>query len=151
MINIEDFDSNLLKIDKKSYKNINIYYVGYITMKDSDYVKINSVNSLYLITDKVMDALKKKMEINIQLWYLHADKNKEVLIKYTELWDKIKNLIECNFIEKINSGEYEKVFMKIKFNSDDNLLLNKILKLHNMTIVIRSVFQEDDKHYPQVF
>ena len=67
MINIEDFDSNLLKIDKKSCKNINIYYVGYITMKDSDYVKINSVNSLYLIIDKVMDALKKKMEINIQL------------------------------------------------------------------------------------
>ena len=98
-----------------------------------------------------MDSLKKKMEKNIQLWYLHADKNKEVLIKYTELWDKIKNLIECNFIEKINGGEYEKVFMKIKFSSDDNLLLNKILKLHNMTIVIRSVFQEDDEYYPQVF
>ena len=53
MINIEDFDPNLLKIDKKSYKNIDIYYIGYITMKDSDYVKINSVNSLYLIIDEV--------------------------------------------------------------------------------------------------
>ena len=42
-INIEDFGSNLLKIDKKSHKNINIYYIGFITMKDSDYVKINSV------------------------------------------------------------------------------------------------------------
>ena len=40
--------------------------------------------------------------------------------------------------------------MEIKFNSDDNLPLNKILKLHNMTIVIRSAFQEDGK-YPQVF
>ena len=36
MINIKDFDWNLLKIDKKSYKNIDIYYIGYITMKDSD-------------------------------------------------------------------------------------------------------------------
>ena len=46
MINIRDFDSNLLKIDKMSYKNIGIYYIGYITMKDSDYVKINSENPL---------------------------------------------------------------------------------------------------------
>ena len=45
MINIEDFDANFLKIDKTLYKNIKIYYIGYITMKDSDYVKIKSVNS----------------------------------------------------------------------------------------------------------
>ena len=44
MINIKEFDSNLLKIDKKSYKNIDIYYIGYITMKDFDYVKVNSVS-----------------------------------------------------------------------------------------------------------
>ena len=41
--------------------------------------------------------------------------------------------------------------MKIKFNSDDDLPLNKPLKFHSMTIVIRSVFEEDDKLYPQVF
>ena len=41
--------------------------------------------------------------------------------------------------------------MKIKFNSDDSLPLNKTLKLHNMTIIVRSVFQEDGKYYPQVF
>ena len=43
MINIKDFDSSLLKIDKKSYKNTETYYNGYITMKYSDYVKVNSV------------------------------------------------------------------------------------------------------------
>ena len=53
MINTKNFDPNLLKIDKKSYKNIAIYYTGYITMKDSDYVKINSVNPLYLIIGEV--------------------------------------------------------------------------------------------------
>ena len=52
MINIKDFNSNLLKIDKTSYKNIDIYQIGYITTKNSDYVKINSVNPLYLIIDK---------------------------------------------------------------------------------------------------
>ena len=76
------------------------------------------------------------------------DKNKEVLTKYTELWDGIKNLIK-NINKK--SGEYGKDFMKIKFNSDDNLPLNKTLKLHNMTIVIKFAFQEDGKYYPQVF
>ena len=41
--------------------------------------------------------------------------------------------------------------MKIKFNSDDNLPLNKPLKFHNITITIRSVFEEDRKLYSQVF
>ena len=41
--------------------------------------------------------------------------------------------------------------MKIKFNSDNNLPLNKPLKFHNITITIRSVFEEDGKFYPQVF
>ena len=41
--------------------------------------------------------------------------------------------------------------MKIKFNSGDNLLLNKISNFYNLAIVIGSVFQEDEKHYPQVF
>ena len=44
-----------------------------------------------------------------------------------------------------------KDFMKIKFNSDDNLPLSKPLKFHSMTIIIRSVFEEDGKLYPQVF
>ena len=52
MINIKDFNSNLLKIDKTSYKNIDIYQIEYITTKNSDYVKINSVNPLYLIIGK---------------------------------------------------------------------------------------------------
>ena len=49
-------------------------------------------------------------------------------------------------IENVNNkpGEYGKDFMKIKFNSDDNLPLNKTLKIYNMTIVIRSVFKEDE-------
>ena len=53
MINIKKFDSNLLKIDKNSYKNIEIYYIGYIAMKDFDYVNIHSVNPLYLIIGEV--------------------------------------------------------------------------------------------------
>ena len=64
MINIKNFDSNSLKIDKKSYKNIRIYYIGYITMKDFDYVNIQSVNPLYLIIDKADGYIEEKMKIN---------------------------------------------------------------------------------------
>ena len=49
------------------------------------------------------------------------------------------------------SIDYEKDNMKIKFNSDDDLPLNKIIKLQMLTIIIRSVFEEDGKYYPQVF
>ena len=52
-INIKIFDPNNIKIDEKSYKNILIYYIGYVTVKDSKYVKTNSWNPLYLIINKV--------------------------------------------------------------------------------------------------
>ena len=56
MVNIKDFDPNLLKIDKKLYKNIDIYGIGYITVTDSYYVRINSENPLYLV---ISEELKK--------------------------------------------------------------------------------------------
>ena len=54
----------------------------------------------------------------------------------------------------INSGregEYWKDFMKIKFDTDDNLPLNKPLKLRMLTIIVRSVFEEDGKFCPQIY
>ena len=138
MINIEDVDPDLPKIDKKSHKNFNIYYIVYITVKDSNYVKIKSVNPLYLIISEVDGYIKEKNG-NKYFTFNSADKNKEVLKKYTELWNGIKNEIET--INGSKEGEYGKDFMKIKFDTDDNLPLNKTLKLHNMTIIIRSVFE----------
>ena len=89
MINIEDFDPNLL--NKKSYKNIKIYYIGYITMRDSDYVKINSVNPLYLIICEVLRHIKEKCKY---LVFVSANENNEVLKKYTGFCYIIKNEIE---------------------------------------------------------
>ena len=118
-------------------------------MKDSDYVKINSANLLYLIIDKV-DGCIEETNGNIYLALVSTDESKEAFIKDTDLWDKIKNLIEC--IETINGRECNSIkASEYKKNSDDNVPLNKILKLHNITIVITFVFQEDDKYYPQVF
>ena len=78
-----------------------------------------------------------------------TDKNKEVLKKYTELWDEIKNLIKR--INGGKEGKYKNNFMKIKFSSDDNLPLGRILKLSMLTIAVRSVFEEDSKYYLQIF
>ena len=65
MINIKSFISNLLKTGKNSYKNIDNYYNGYITIKSiGDNVDINSVNPLYLIINEVDGYIEEKMEIN---------------------------------------------------------------------------------------
>ena len=149
MINIQDFNSRILKMDKKSYKSIGIYNIGYITIKKIDvYENISSVNSLYLIIGDVGGFIEESNGKKY-LTFVSTDNNKKVLEKYTKLWDGIKNSIE-----KINSkpGEYEKDFMKIKVSSDVSSPLNKILKLHMLTVIVRSVFEEEDgKYYPQFF
>ena len=80
MINIEDFDSNLLKIDKKSHKNIDIYYFGYVTMKNSNYVEINSVNLLYLIIGET-DAYREEKNGDKYSNLVSTDIKEEVLTK----------------------------------------------------------------------
>ena len=145
MINLKNFDSNLLKIDKKHYKGINIYYIGYITIKKiDDCENIYSVNPLYLIIGKV-DGHIEENNGNKYLVFGSTDENKEVLKKYTEPWDWIKNEIET--INGSKKGEYGKDFMKIKFNTDDNLPL----KLHLLTIIVRCIFEENGQLYLQLY
>ena len=76
-------------------------------------------------------------------------KNKEVCKKYIQLWDGIKNEVETKNGGK--KGEYGNNFMKIKFNTDDNLPSNKPLKLHLLAIIVRCIFEEDGKFYPQLY
>ena len=145
IINIEEFDSNLLKIDKKSYKDIDIYYIGYITIKKiGDCENIYSVNPLYLIIGKVDGHIEEKNESKY-LVFDSTDENKEVLEKYTELWDGIKNKIETISVNGGKKGEYGKDIVKIKFSTDDNLSLNKPLKLYLLTVIAKCNFEEDSK------
>ena len=148
MINLKNLEPNLSKIDRKSYKNIGIYNIGYITIKKiDDYENIYSVNPLYLNVNHTNGYIEENNE-NKYLIFDSADENKELIKKYQDVWNGIRNKIEA-----IGNGgcDYEKDFMKTKFNSDDNLPLNKPLKFHIMTIIIRSVFEEDGKLYLQVF
>ena len=76
-------------------------------------------------------------------------KTKKYLKKYPDVWDGIKNKIKA-----INGGKennYKKDYMKIKFNSDDDLPLSKLLKFNLMIFIIRCVFSEDCKLYPKLF
>ena len=105
------------------------------------------MNPLYLIINKADGSIEEKNG-NKCLVFASTDKSKEVLKKYIGLLDGIKILIQKR---NGKSGKYEKDYMKIKFNSNDNLPLNKILKFHNLTIIFRSIFKEYSKYYPQFF
>ena len=153
IIDLENFDSSLLKLHKKSYKDIGIYDIGYITIKKiGDHKNIYSVNPLYLRIIHACGYIERspveEINENKYLIFYSIDENKELLKKYNDAFNGIRDKIK-----EINSDEcdYEKDYMKIKFSSDDDLPLNKPLNFHNMTITIRSVFKEDGKLYPQVF
>ena len=98
-IDLKNFDAKLLKIDKKDYNEIDIYYIGYVTIKKiGDYNNINSVNPLYLMIDEMIGHFEEKNE-NKYLVLDETDEDKEVLNKYKEVCEGIKKEIEA-----INSG-----------------------------------------------
>ena len=81
--------------------------------------------------------------------FASTEKNKEGLENYTELWDEIIDQIETISGNKPN--ECKKNYMKIKFESDDDLPLGKILNIPVSIITARYVFQENNNYYPQVY
>ena len=106
-----------------------------------------SVNPLYLLINHTNGYIEEKNG-NKYLIFNSTDENKEVLKKYADVWNGTKNKTkEIN----VSDCDCEKDFTKIKFNSHDDLPWNKPLKLLAMTIMIRSVFEEHGKLYPQVF
>ena len=84
VINIKSFDQNNIKIDEKSHKDILIYYFGYLTIKDSKYIKHNSVNPLYLIFRKVNGHFEEINE-NKSLTLVPNNENKEMTKKYEKI------------------------------------------------------------------
>ena len=102
---------------------------------------------MYLRVDHASGYIAGK-GVNKYLVFDSTNEKKESLKKCNDVFNRIRDKIK-----EINSDEcdYEKGYMKIKFNSDDDLPLNKPPKFHLMTITIRSVFEEDGKLYPQVF
>ena len=136
IINNKNFHSSLLKTIKSQTKTLIfitllLYYIAlhwylniYHNKRYWEIESINRANLLNVIIGEVHGYTKEKNE-NKYLVFNSTDKHKEVLTKYTELWNKIKGLIE-----KINGkpGDYDKKYMKIKFYLDDNLgVLNSFI------------------------
>ena len=101
---------------------------------------------MYLIIGELNGYIKESNG-NIALGSTYG--NKEIVRKLTKLWDEIKYLIKT--INGGEAGEYDKDLMKIRFESNDNLSLVIILKLSMLTIVVKSIFEEDGKYFQQVF
>ena len=138
---IQTFDSKNLKLDKKTYEDLDTYNIGYDTIKKiGNCYDVNSVNPLYLRIDNASGYIKEDWTHKHLIFY-SIDENKELLKRYDDVFNGL-----VDKIKKIDDDwlEYTKVYMKIKFNSDDNLPLNKPLKFYQMTI-------EENKLYPQVF
>ena len=91
MINLKNFEPNLLRIDKKSYKNVGIYYnIGYITVKKiDDYESIYSVNPLYLQVNHANGYIKEKNGNKYLIFDDSIDENKELL-------KKMLRCLQCN-------------------------------------------------------
>ena len=145
IIDIEKFNLNMLKLHRKSYKSLDIYNIGYVSIKKIGHgYDINSVNPLYLRIDNVNGYIE---EINEDKYLVFDDKNKKLLKRYDDVFNGI-----IDTIKKIDDDwlEYLKDYMKIQFSSHDNLPLNKPLKFYNMTVTIRCVFSEENKLDSQV-
>ena len=120
-------------------------FITLVMLQKKPAYNIDSVNPSYLniyTLDGFIEEKDGSKYLNVAL----NDYNNNVLKKYSEVWKGIKNQIV-----KINNGlggEYDKDYMKIKINSDNDLPLNKVMKFDDLTVIIRSIFEKDRKYYP---
>ena len=128
MTNIKNFDQNLLNMDQISFKSTDYF------IYDIEYFKnVNSKNSPHLVFNNV-DAYIAENNEDKYLIFAFTDKNKKALENYTELWDEVKEQIEL--ISGNNPIKYQKDFTKIRFESDGDLPLGKILNISACVIIV---------------
>ena len=134
MTNIIDFDPGLLNVASIEFKSNNsiIYNIKYIK-------NLKGSNSLYLVFNN-LDAYIEKSGENKYLIFASTDKNEMVLRDYTEIWDEIKEQIEL--VSGNKAIKYSKDFMKIKFESNDDLPVSKIINIPVCVLIIRGVLKK---------
>ena len=155
IVNIKDFDSSLSETNKLSFKevfSVNIHYIKYMPTKSPNRISIdktdNNEDYLYLFLDDVDGHIEENNEIKYLVFSL-TKRNKEALKNYTKLWEETKRQIEV--INDDEPIEYRKDFMKIRFESDNDLPLDKTFNIVDMIIVTASVLEKNGKFYPRIF
>ena len=139
------FNINNIKIDKKNVLDNDVYYVGYITKKPQ--WNVNSVSPLYLMINRIKGHFEEK---DGDKYLIISSKNGDIMQKYQKVFDGIKEIIKrMNYYSY--RIKYDDNYMKIKFNANDNIILNKIIYFHTITVIVRSVTQKDRKYYVQLF
>ena len=150
IVNVKDCDSSLLEINKLSFKGVfslNIYYIKYIPTKSPIRVSIDRTDNDEDFLNLFLDDVDRYIEQNDEIKYLvfaSTGKNKEALKNYTKLWEETKRQIEV-----LNDDEpvkYKKDFMKIEFESDNNLPLSKTFNTTDMIIAVASVLESKGKY-----
>ena len=146
IINLDEFDKIKIKVDKKDFNDIDIYYLGYeYKKKISECNVINSINPLYLRIINMNGQFKKGKD---GACYLVISDKDDVYKKLVNILESIKN----KTTEKTwDALEYDKHYMKIKFESNNIFPTDKDVNIHKATIIIRAIFAKDGKYYPQLF
>ena len=102
-----------------------------------------------MLINKACGYIEEKNGNKYMIFDDSVNESKRLLKKYGHIWDGIKD--EIKTINNRKENDYGKDYMKSKFNSEDDLPLNKPLKFHVVTIIIRSVFEKDGQLYPPSF
>ena len=146
IINRDEFDESRIRVDKKDFNDIDIYYFGYEHKKKiSECNVINTVNPLYLRIISMNGQFEKGKD---DAWYLVISDRDDVYKKLADILESIKNKI----IEKTwDVVEYANDYMNIKFKSNNIFPIDKDVNIHITTIIIRAIFAKDGKYYPQLF
>ena len=133
LINIKNFAINNLKLDKKGVLGNDVYYIGYITKKPQ--WNVNSVNLLYLMINRIKGHFE---EVDGDKYLIISSENGDIMQKYQGVFYGIKEIIK-----KINDYsqpiKYDDNYMKIKFSTDNDIPLNKIIYFPTITLIIRFV------------
>ena len=145
LIKLSNFSVNNLKLDKKNWKDIDIYYIGYADKNKPQDWKVNSVHPLHSIINKVFRFVGEKNDVK----YLNIDKLK---IFSGTIRNQVFSGIEY-YTEMISGEEvnFDRDFEKNRFVSNDLLPLEKLIYFPTLTNVIRCVLKQADIFYPQVY
>ena len=146
IINLDEFDESRIRVDKKDFNYIDIYYLGYEHKKKiSECNVINSVNPLYLKIININGQFEKSKD---DAWYLVISDKDDVYKKLVDIFESIKNQITEKTWDVV---KYDNDYMKIKFKSNNDFPTDKDVNIHIATIIIRAIFAEDGKYCPQLF
>ena len=144
IINLDQFDKSKITVDKKDFNGIDIFYLGYEHKKKiSECNALNSLNPLYLRIININGQFGKGKD---DAWYLIISDKDDVNKKRADIF--LKNKITEKTWDAL---EYDKGYMKIKFEINNIFPTDKDVNIHIATIIIRAIFAKDSKYYPQLF